>query len=226
MVEQADMRTARSIILFLAIAALGLMQLTRSADAGTVQFCVACTEPAQTYVCNVETPHTFQNNTGLQLFCIVRISKDGGHRSCTVDQSKTGNCSDVIKSYSFNAPEIPDGVKRALAKRQQKSSSDTEQMATPPQRGGEPETFIDMTRGAVGASREGLRTTGEAVGSATNKVGEAARGVGRGAVSAVGKVGSAGKKTGSAVGGAAKTAWECVRSLFKKCGSSEQRNDQ
>ena len=167
-VEQADMRTARNTFLFLIAAAIGLLQLTRSADAGSVQFCVACTEPAKSYVCNVETPHTFQNDAGLQLFCIVRISKDGGHRSCTVDQSNSGKFSDVIKSYSFAAPEIPDGVKRALAKRRQNSSSGAEQMATPPQRGGEPETLIDMTRGAVGASREGLRTTGGAVGAATN----------------------------------------------------------
>lgn len=194
--------------------------------AGTAQFCVKCTDPAKTYLCNIETPDVLANEKGLQLFCIVRTSRDGGHRTCAIEETSVSSCAGETKSYSFNMPEVPDSVRRALAKRRSANPGQPDTTDLPPQRGGEPETLIEMTRGAVGASREGIKNTGEAVGSAAdatkNKVGQAARGVGKGVATAAGKVGSATKKTGGAVGTAAKTAWECVTSLFKDCRSSQE----
>jgi len=130
-----------------------------------------------------------------------------------------------VKSYSFNAPQVPENVRRALAKRRTQGQVNSPDPDTPPQKGGEPETLIEMTRGAVGASKEGIKNSGQAVGTAAgatkHTVGKAARGVGKGVTTAAGKVGSATKKTGSAVGSAAKGAWDCVKSLFKGCGSSQ-----
>ena len=195
------------------------------AEAGTVQLCVQCTDPDKTYLCDVNTNNALQNQKGLQLFCIIRTSREGGHRSCSVDERPISQCSGEVKSYSFNAPQIPENVRRALAKRRSQGPANSPDPDIPPQKGGEPETLIEMTRGAVGASKEGIKNSGQAVGTAAGAtkqtVGNAARGVGKGVTSAAGKVGSATKKTGSAVGSAAKNAWDCVKSLFKGCGSSQ-----
>lgn len=195
-------------------------------EAASVQMCVTCTDPDKTYLCDVETNNSLQNEKGLQLYCIIRTSREGGHRSCAVDQTPAAQCVGDVKSYSFNAPKIPENVKRALAKRRSSNMEDAPSADVPSQRGGEPETLIEMTRGAVGASKEGIKNSGEVVGNAAgatkNTVGKAARGVGKGVSTAANKVGSATKKTGHVVGSTAKGAWDCVKSLFKGCGSSHE----
>lgn len=216
------MKPTISKLLLLCSAVMYLGATLLALPAAAAQYCVRCTDPAQTYICNVETGGGLQNDKGLQLFCIIRTSRDGGHRSCAVDQQAGIGCAGIPKTYTFNAPAIPESVRRAIAKRRQDA---TPESGVPPQQGGEPETLIDLTRGAVGASKKSIQNTGEAVGSAAGttkeKVGQAARGVGKGVAAVTGKVGSATKKTGSAVGGAAKSAWDCVKSLFKDCRSSE-----
>lgn len=221
----ALMRTVYKLAALAAIMAGSMVSVPSSSWAGTVQFCVKCVDPAKTYLCNIETANSLQNQKGLQLFCIIRTSREGGHRSCAVDQNNAADCSGEVKSYSFNAPQIPEGVRRALGRQPAPQPGQPDTTNLPPQKGGEPETLIEMTRGAVGASKEGLKNTGNTVGGAASttkhKVGQAARGVGKGVANAAGKVGSATKKTGNAVGSAAKTAWDCVKSLFKDCSSSQ-----
>jgi len=216
------MRPSASRVMIFCGAVFGMAAGFMALPAAAAQYCVKCTEPDQTYVCNVDTGPGLQNEKGLQLFCIIRTSREGGHRSCAVDQSSSANCTGIPKTYSFNVPEIPDSVRHALAKRQHERTPRT---TTELPKDGDPETLIDLTRGAVGASKKGIKNTGETVGGVAGttkeKVGQAARGVGKGVAAVTGKVGSATKKTGSAVGSAAKNAWDCVKSLFKDCSSTE-----
>ena len=197
-----------------------------AAEAGSQQYCVACKDPDQTYVCRVDTPNANPSDKGLQLYCIIRISKDGGHRSCAVQSNSAEACDGPVKAYSFQAPTIPPKLKSAVEQFQKSREKNADEPTLPSQKGGEPETLIDMTGRAVKATKKGLSNTGEAVGGAasstTGKVGKAARGVGKGVTKAAGKVGSATKKTGSAVGSAAKTALDCLKSFFKECGSKKE----
>jgi hypothetical protein len=197
-----------------------------NAVAEAQQYCVVCKDPDQTYVCRVDTPHANPSDKGLQLYCIIRLSKDGSHNSCAVRPGSTDACDGPVKAYAFQAPAIPPQLKSTINRMRKSREKDAEEQTLPPQKGGEPETLIDMTGRAVKASKQGLSNTGQAVGSAasstTGKVGKAARGVGKGVTKAAGKVGSATKKTGSAVGSAAKTAYDCIKSLFKECGSKKE----
>ena len=207
----------------------GLLYITiapRAAEAGTQQFCVVCKDPNQTYVCQVDTPNANPGDKGLQLYCIIRISKDGGHNSCAVQSNSADACEGPVKAYAFQAPAIPPQLRATVDRLRKSREKDVNEQTVPLQKGGEPETLIDMTGRALKASKQGLSNTGQAVGSAasstTGKVGKAARGVGKGVTKAAGKVGSATKKTGSAVGSAAKTAYDCLKSLFKECGSKKE----
>lgn len=197
-----------------------------AALAGTQQYCVVCKDPNQTYVCQVDTPHANPSDKGLQLYCIIRISKDGGHNSCAVQSNSTVACDGPIKAYAFQAPAIPPKLRATVDRLRKSREKDVDQQTVPPQKGGEPETLIDMTGRAAKASKQGLSNTGQTVGSAASstkgKVGKAARGVGKGVTKAAGKVGSATKKTGSAAASAAKTAYDCLKSLFKECGSKKE----
>jgi hypothetical protein len=178
-----------------------LLALTASSTgrAGTAEYCVTCSDPDKTYLCRLETPFSNHNNKGLQLFCIVRTSKEGGHRSCAISATATAKCSGELKFYSF---QVPDDVKKAIKRYHDRPHASTQtELAQPSQGGDEPKTLIDLTKRSVGASKEGLKKSGHAVVGAANKVG------------------SATKKTGGAVTSAAKSAWDCVKSLFKDCSS-------
>lgn len=222
------MKPARKHLFGTAVGTACISLMAGAAYAATSQFCVKCTDPDQTYLCSVETPNANPSAQGLQLYCIVRTSKEGGHRSCAVDTSSAANCAGQLRTYTFQTPQIPQNARNALNRLRGSQQDSVPDDSLSPQPGGEPKTLIDLTKRSFGASKEGLKNAGEAVGNATGttteKVGSAARGVGKGVAKAAGKVGSATKKTGHAVGSAAKTAWDCVKSLFKDCSSSEQEN--
>ena len=192
------------------------------------QYCVTCDTPDQTYLCQIETPHANPSDKGLQLFCIIRISKDGGHNSCAVANRDAAQCAGAIRTYTFEAPAIPPQLRDAVQRYRKAKDKDKDKPdeTLPPQKRGEPKTLIEVTGRAVNASRKGIKKTGATVSGAasatTGKVGKVAIGAGKGVTKAARKVGSATKKTGSAVGSAAKTAYNCLRSWFKKCGSSQQ----
>jgi hypothetical protein len=216
------MRTLLSLVASLLFAAI----VSDAVKAESRQYCIECKDPDQIYNCQVDTPHANPSDKGLQLYCIIRTSKDGGHRSCAVQSNSGESCAGTLKTYSFNAPSLPPEIRSRVDQFRNSQKKKAQEQTAPPQKGGEPETLIDLTGRAVKASKKGLSNTGQArsgaTGSATGNVGKAARGVGKGVTKAAGKVGSATKKTGSAVGSAAKTAYDCLKSLFKECGSKKE----
>ena len=195
------------------------------ANAEPQQFCVTCKDPDQTYVCSVETPQSNPNEKGLQLYCIIRTSKDGGHRSCAITNTDIAQCAGPVRTYSFQAPAIPPQVREAVKRFRKSREGDKPDEERPKQKGDEPETLIDLTGRAVKALPKGIKNTGETISgtasATTGKVGQVARGAGQGVTKAARKVGSATKKTGKAVGSTAKSAIDCIWSWFKDCGGSE-----
>ncbi len=200
--------------LFAILAGLLLvLAMAERVQAEPKRFCVRCADPEQTYVCEVDTPQPIARGDGLQLYCIVRTSKDGGHSSCAVDNTPISKCAGPVKAYTFVAPEISPEARQAIQRfrgRNDNSSFETEQPADEDRNSA---TVFGMTRGAVGASKKGIKKSGQAVGGAAGKT---TRTVGK----AAGKVGSTTKKAGSAVGSAAKTAYDCLFSFFKDCRSA------
>lgn len=213
-------------LIIFAICAFAIF-IPRPGWAESRQYCVVCKGPGQTYLCQVNTPHNSSSDKGLQLYCIIKLSKDGGHKSCAVRNDTSAVCTGPTRTYTFQAPAVPPQIRSAMEKiRKSQNDAKDDQETLAKQKSGEPKTLIDMTGRAVGASRKGLKNTGQAVGGAasstTHTVGKVARGAGKGVTKAAKKVGSATKKTGSAVGNAAKTALDCLKSWFKECGSQPE----
>ena len=179
------------------------------------RFCVKCVDPNQTYVCQVETPQSGAPSNGLQLYCIVRTSKEGGHRSCAVDKTPISSCAGPVKSYGLVLPEVTPEMRATIERYRGQANSQASFANEPPPPVEEPETMIGATSDAAETSDGRLSSTRQAVGDAASRTGQtmgrAARGVGK-----------ATKKTGSAVGGAAKTAYDCLRTWFKECRSSDE----
>jgi len=187
------------------------------------QYCVTCKDPDQTYVCEVETPHANPNEKGLELYCIIRTSKDGGHKTCSVTKTDIAQCSGPVRTYSFQAPAIPPKLREAVREFRNAEEKDNSNDVRPQQKGEEPKTLIDLTGRAVKALPPGIKNTGQTISgtasATTGAVGKVARGAGKGVAKATRKVGSATKKTGIAAGKTAKSAFDCIWSLFKDCGS-------
>ena len=84
-----------------------------AAKAEIRQYCISCKGPDQTYLCQVETPNANLGDKGLQLYCIIRTSKDGGHKSCAVQSKISGACDGPVKAYTFQVPAIPTELRSA-----------------------------------------------------------------------------------------------------------------
>ena len=91
-----------------ALAAGVLAWAPMTAYANEAAFCVTCKEPDQTYLCRV-TGEDLHRNDGLKLYCVVRTAKEGGHASCSARDEVSG-CNGVEKTYSYNGPNIPEGL--------------------------------------------------------------------------------------------------------------------
>lgn len=204
---------------------------TMPGAAGSNSFCVSCVEPDRTYVCRVETPKNNPGPGALQFYCIVRTAREEGHRSCAVTNATGGICSGIEKTYTYNGPALPPEVQATL-----NNQAGTPSPAPPPaasaplplqpspppadvKKDGPPETLVEMGARAGQAARSGLRATGSAVRNAAGNTGgavkNAAQGTGEVARESGSRVGSAAR----GVSRAARTAFSCVWSLFKDCGT-------
>ncbi len=89
---------------------VSLAALTSGATfAGAQEYCVACTEPNALYRCIIDDarPGTAPS---LQVVCISRIAKEGGHGQCAVKRGVTVfECDGVVKRISMAAqpPAVP-----------------------------------------------------------------------------------------------------------------------
>ncbi len=206
----------RSAIFLLCSAAL-LCLLAGTAPgvrAGQSDLCVICTDPQQTYVCSVAVSQAMPSKKALQLYCIVKTAKEGGHRSCSIRGETEAACDGKVISYSYDGPALP-GVLRSATRPQTLEQPPVRLETTPeapPRQPGEPETLVEMTSRAVDAGKQGAKATGGAIRDAAGKPGKT--------------IGKIGKKAGKGVGktargarSAARLAYDCVLSLFRDCKS-------
>lgn len=195
-------------------ATLGLLVLSMGAAAAIaepVSYCVRCSEPDQSYVCEVATPEGSPGDRALRLFCIVRTAHDGGHRTCAVARESANDCAGELKTYSYNGPAVPAHIRSALKRK----ADETPSLTPPPdETAGEaeeakpPSTLFGLTKRAVKATGRGVKNAAGATGrkistttkKAGSKVGDAARGAKR--------------RIGNAIG--------CVWKLFRGCGEDDE----
>lgn len=207
----------RSNIFLLRSAAVlcALAQMPVAAHAAQSNICVICTDPQQTYVCSVETSQSMPNKKALQFYCIVKTAKDGGHRVCSIKTDTEASCEGKVLSYHYDGPEIPNAL-RSLTQPRQPAAGPENTAETPPQHKDQPETLVEMGSRAVNASKEGAKATGEVIRDAA---GRPARTIGK----IRQKTGKGVGKTARGAGSAARFAYDCMRSLFRDCKSSDDQ---
>lgn len=187
------------------ILALSLGLPIMPAHAGQTDLCVSCTDPRQTYICRVDTPRGSPGDKALQLYCIIKTAKAGGHTSCTVRRDAGAACDGPVMSHVYSGPLIPEALRSAV-ERGRNSSPGQETGAVsdvPQQKGGEPDTLVEMTGPAVNAGKAAVRGTGRTIGKIGKKTGQQVGKTARGAKSA------------------ARFTYDCVVSFFKDCSKSQ-----
>ncbi|MDH3581649.1 MAG: hypothetical protein OEM91_13615 [Hyphomicrobiales bacterium] len=212
------MTRIRTTFLAYLLWAFALVSWPSAIKADPADFCVTCSEPRQTYVCRVDTPRASPGDQALQLYCMVRTAKDGGHKSCSIERNANAACNGPVKAYVYDGPAIPEALRSAAQQFRQNRPGSPGPSAvpnTPVQKGGEPDTLVKMTTRAVDASKDGVKSTGGAVKNAAGKTGKTIGKVGKKAGSRVGKTARGAKS-------AARYAYDCVFSLFRDCSAEKK----
>ena len=84
-------------------------------EVGEAAYCVTCRGPDQTYLCRVNG-EAIGRNDAVELYCVERTAKEGGHASCGARDASAG-CNGVEKTYSYNGPDIPEVLPKIRASR-------------------------------------------------------------------------------------------------------------
>ena len=178
-----------------------------TATASANDICVACNEPAVTYVCRptAAPQHKafLQNRRLTQLACIREIARSYGHASCKANQSNPQNCSGELvavdltrmaQAYTNRLPKPlrPDGS----APRQTTVGA---QKPAKPQNQDEPKTVVELAKRTVETSKDQLDNVGKTAGKVVEKTGEAV------------------KQAGEAIEDGAEKTLRCLASLFTDC---------
>lgn len=92
------------------IAALVALSVTTAPwSAARAEYCVTCTEPDATYVCEIRGLAT-QAPAGMQgqLLCIKELAAASGHKTCSVSRTAPATCSGPLRVLSAPQPaDVP-----------------------------------------------------------------------------------------------------------------------
>jgi len=199
-----------------ALGALIMLSLPVS-QARTAEFCVTCYGPPAQYRCAVSQDGELTAPPGAQLPCIKQLALQGGHKSCAVARQGPGECAGKLLIISPDpATQIPPNLPinkpteaaspETAGEPYQKPTGENPENAeaTNPdavETQGEPKTVVELAKRTAESSKKNIKNAGKAVVNAAKSTG--------------GQIKNAGKYVGST----AKTTWDCIISLFTKCGS-------
>ena len=146
------MRHARAIGQAVPLAASLLLCAFSGVEAGEAAYCVTCRGPDQTYLCRVNG-EAIGRNDAVKLYCVERTAKEGGHASCGARDASAG-CNGVEKTYSYNGPDIPEGLAEDPRVKKLMDRVQKEQKAFDKE---DRKSLVEVTGQAVSASRRGIR---------------------------------------------------------------------
>jgi hypothetical protein len=223
-----DVRIHASYILAEAALIAGIFAaFSPAAHAGEANFCVTCTGPDQTYLCQVTGEGSSQNDA-LKLYCVIRTAKEGHHASCSAT-SKVEGCNGAVKAYSYDGPSLPNQVAQDPRVKKTMEHAERDQAAKP--KGDEPKTLVELTGRAMGASRRRWHETfgstpQQSPVSDVNSPASPLRTaslppLSDGPPSSTSRVKRAAQSASVAVGSAARTTYRCFRSLFLNCSGGQ-----
>ena len=163
-------------------------------------YCIKCTSPNETYICRISSQGG--QSQGKQFFCIVNISKDQGHDSCSVS-TQAGACSGVLVQYEVTGSDQPQRPMDSAS-----TTPDTPREVDEAK--DEPETLVEFTKQATKATSKGLESAGRDTKKVIKNTGKAIKKTG-------GKIKDFTDNVGGNIKSASKTTWRCLTSLFFNC---------
>jgi len=200
-VATAALATARKRTpLFLAFAVCPVLAAPLAAQ----EYCVACTEPEMTYRCVIDGARPGAASS-LQLLCISALAKEGSHATCAVRRGVgVIDCNGAVKHVSVPAEggtTAASGGKPAPTAQgvvnpagqtptgQTPAASQSAPAQSPAAAQGDPKTVAEMLKRAKDQSDRDWQHTNETIKSNNEKVGSFF-----------------------------KKSWDCMASLFARCG--------
>ena len=101
-----------------------------------------------------------RRNDAVKLYCVERTAKEGGHASCGARDASAG-CNGVEKTYSYNGPDIPEGLAEDPRVKKLMDRVEKEQKAFDKE---DRKSLVEVTGQAVSASRRGIRNMRASIG--------------------------------------------------------------
>ena len=160
--------------------------LIAAAPSAAQTACIRCSGPEAAYICTVTSEEPFRDKaTGL--YCASKIAAERQHHSCAA--TREGDpCTDGVSVSFAYSPSRDAGVMMPPP-----AAQPTEQQAKQePEKKGEPETLVDLTKETVDGSVDAVKKAGKATGDAI-------------------------KDTGRAIGDATKKTLKCLGSALNDC---------
>jgi hypothetical protein len=152
--------------------------------------CVQCTGPDATYLCSTTAPDGVSEKA-VGYFCMSRVARERGHRSCAVQRTAT-DCDGMLVHYVYD----PGGAAfETQARQQERQDRDAEAR--------EPETLGEFAEETANSSAKAIKKAGETIG-------DAAQGAGKATANAL-------KGAGKAIGDATKKTLKCLGSALNGC---------
>jgi hypothetical protein len=133
------------------------------AAGGEAAYCITCTGPDRTYLCQVTGEVSNQSDI-FKLYCIVRTAKQGRHASCAATGSAE-NCHGLVKTYNYRGPTLPDSlaenpqVKRFVSRMEKDQATDMRSHSQP-----RPKTASSPPQSRIQRVKHAAYNAGAAVG--------------------------------------------------------------
>lgn len=164
--------------------------------ADSQDYCVTCTNPAETYICRLDAKGG--NARGQQFVCIMNIAKDYQHDSCRAS-SEFATCEGALVRYEVVGSENP----AATAEGRDQPVSAGRSEPTRNKKNAEPETLVEFTNQTMGATKKELQNAGRKTSKVVKKTGK--------------QIGELGNQVGDNIKKATSSTWKCLTSLFSDC---------
>jgi hypothetical protein len=233
----------RTVAILLILACLGGICAATHARAQEATFCVTCTKPDRSYRCRITgVDPAFAD--ALKLYCVIRLSKDGHHATCSASAST--HCDGPLKVYAYGGPSIGGNLASnpELRKLQKKIEHDNQQFAQPDNtQSGAPKTLFGLTSRVFSASKRGINNatskltgSGEPAAPAVNATATETSPAPPAPTPAPAPPPSAATKPAAESAGTGEPqpaassesesfihrSYRCLRSFFRHCGSSNE----
>ena len=168
------------------------------AQADAQEYCVACTGPNAVYRCVIEGAQP-GGSQPLQMMCITAMARQGGHATCGIKRGTVFDCDGAVKRIPWSALSPPAQPQPAAPGKQSAvQPAPTPGPAADPKSDPDepPKTVLEMAKRANEKTAEQFQKNNETMKEQA-------------------------KATGDAFAKATKKTWDCLSSLFTRCGATE-----